>query len=84
MKTVTNEEFHRERRRAEIEINKPFGDNEKIWFIDTSDDEAIRMGLNCAGTGTMNATEVEKFAEAVKTGMWYIKNFKYNGYKKTY
>lgn len=84
MSTVDCIEFHRERRRIEIEINKPFGDIDRIWFLDTSDDGVISMGLNFAGTGTMNISEAETFAQAVSNAVELAKNFKYNGYKKTY
>lgn len=84
MKTVTNEEFHRERRRIEIEINKPFDGHDIIWFYDTSDDKNISMGLNIASTGRMRISEAEVFAEAVANAVRLAKEFKYNGYKITY
>lgn len=84
MKTVGYSEFHRERRRVEIELNKPFGERDMIWFYDTSDDEIIRMGLNIASTGRMNLDQAIIFAEAVSNAVQAAKTFKYNGYKKTY
>ena len=84
MKTVDYSEFHRERRQVEIEMNKGFDGVDRIWFIDTSDDGLISMGLNIAGTGTMNIIEAEIFAKAVSNAVELAKNFKYNGYKKTY
>lgn len=84
MKTVNYAEFWRERRRVEREINKPFGDTEKIWFIDASDDEVIRMGLNVSSTGTMDIAESKNFAIAVINAAKAAEEFKYNGYKKTY
>lgn len=84
MKTVTFSEFHKERRRVEDELNKPFGGTEKIWFYDTSDDEVIRMGLNIASTGRMDIAQAIIFAEAVSNAVQAAKTFKYNGYKKTY
>ena len=84
MKTVNHWEFHRERRRVEMEINKPFDGIEHIWFIDTSDDEIIRMGVNIAGTGTISIEKAEEFAKAIETAVYLAKNFKYNGYKKVY
>lgn len=80
MKTVFNSEFHKERRRVEKEINKPFGDIEKIWFIDASDDKTINMGLNIAATGKLNILEAEIYAEAITNAVHLAKNFKYNGY----
>ena len=84
MKTVNHWEFHRERRRIEIEINKPFDGIERIWFIDTSDDETIRMGLNIAATSTMDITSAEVFAKTVENAVHLAKTYKYNGYKKVY
>lgn len=84
MKTVDYSEFHRERRRVEMELNKPFGETEIIWFYDTSDDEVIRMGLNIASTGRMDIAKATVFAEAVSNAVQAAKTFKYNGYTKTY
>ena len=84
MKTVDYSEFHRERRQVEIEMNKVFDGIDIIWFIDTSDDEFLNMGLNIAGTGTMNVIKAEIFAKAVSNAVELAKNFKYNGYKKIY
>ena len=84
MKTVHHWEFHRERRRIEIEINKPFNGSEKIWFIDASDDEHISMSLNVFATGTMSITDAEVFAKAVERAVQLAKEFKYNGYIKTH
>lgn len=84
MNTVTYSEFHRERRRVEIEINKPFDGIDQILFIDKSDDEMIRMGLNIASTGAMNIAKAEIFAKAVENAVHLAKTFKYNGHKKVY
>lgn len=84
MKTVEHWEFHRERRRIEIEINKPFNGSEKIWFIDASDDKHISMSLNVCATGTMSIADAEIFAKAVERAVQLAKEFKYNGYIKTY
>lgn len=84
MKTVNYSEFHKERRRVEKEINKPFGERELIWFIDGSDDETIKMALNFAGTGRINISDAERFAKAVENAVQHAKNFKYNGYTKTF
>lgn len=84
MKTVKHWEFHRERRRIEIEINKPFNGSEKIWFIDTSDDERISMGLNICATGSISVADAEVFAKALERAVQFAKEFKYNGYIKTY
>lgn len=84
MKTVSYSKFHKERRRVEVELNKPFEGRELIWFYDTSDDEVIRMGLNIASTGRMGLAEAIIFAEAVSNAVQAAKAFKYNGYTKTY
>lgn len=84
MKTVNYWEFHRERRRVEIKINKPFNGSEKIWLIDASEDEQISLSLNVCATGTMNIADAEVFAKAVEKAVQLAKEFKYNGYIKTY
>ena len=82
MKTVEHWEFHRERRRIEIEINKPFNGSEKIWFVDASHDKHISMSLNVCATGTMSITDAEAFAKAVERAVQLAKEFKYNRYIK--
>lgn len=84
MKTVNHWEFHRERRHIEIEINKLFNGSEKIWFIDTSDDEHISMGLNICATGSISVADAEVFAKALERAVQFAKEFKYNDYIKTY
>lgn len=83
MLTVSYNEFHRERRKVEIEMNKDFDGVDRIWFVDTSDNEVVKMGISLGGSN-FTISEAEIFSKAVGNAVELAKNFKYNGYRKTY